>query len=53
MYYVEESNEFGPCNTFVCETYEGALELHSLLIAIDAGSRIFQVLEGVEVDLTG
>ena len=28
MYYVEESNEFGPINTYIVETFEGALELH-------------------------
>ena len=53
MYYVEEINARGALNTYVCNSFEQAMSLHDTLIKYYGNSRVFQVLEGVEVDLTG
>ena len=53
MYYVEECNPRGAYNTYLCTSFEEALDLHNSLVQYYGQSRIFQVLNGVEVDLTG
>ena len=52
-YFVEEINARGALNTYVFNSFEQAMSFHDTLIRYYGDSRVFQILHGVEVDLTG